>query len=411
MANKVELLAPAGNQEKLKIAILYGADAVYIGIDGYSLRGSAGSFKLGDLPAAVTFAHRHEVKAYIALNIFAHNQDFDSLPEILRVVAKSKADAIIVSDPGIFYQVRHILPRLPVHISTQANTTNRYAAEFWRDQGAKRVTLARELSLPEISLIAGRSGLETEVFVHGAMCISYSGRCFLSKYLAGRDANLGDCAHSCRWKYHLMEEKRSGEFLPVFEDRRGSYIFNSKDLRLAAFIPDLIKAGVSSFKIEGRMKSLHYVATVVRVYRSIVDNYYKLGKDFSFKREWLYELEKVSHRRYSTGFLDGESELEANENSTYIRRYDFVGLVEECRLNSGRLLVGVRNRLRIGDELEALMPNGNIMSFKLETIILGGEDVLEAHANDKIEIITNKPVMAGSILRRSNTSIKETDMN
>lgn len=407
--NKVELLAPAGNPEKLKFAILYGADAVYIGIDGYSLRGNAGSFKVNDLAPAVAFAHQRGAKVYIALNIFAHNQDFSRLPDILKAVEKSQADAIIVSDPGIFSQVRHSLPRMPVHISTQANTTNCFAAGFWHQQGAKRIVLARELSLTEIRQIVEKSNLETEVFIHGALCVSYSGRCFLSKYLAARDANLGDCAHSCRWKYYLMEEKRPGVFHPAFEDERGSYIFNSKDLRLAAFIPDLIKAGVNSFKIEGRMKSLHYVATVVRAYRSIIDSFYELGDEYSLKKEWLDELEKVSHRRYSSGFINGERELEADENSAYIRRYDFVGLVKERQSRPQRLLVGVRNRIKVGDELEALMPNGNVSSFKLEEIVLDGLDAPMAHANDEVEIVTDEPLMAGAILRRANPRIPEMD--
>jgi len=405
--NKVELLAPAGNPEKLKFAILYGADAVYIGIDGYSLRGNAGSFKISDLASAVTFAHQRGVKVYVALNIFAHNQDFERLPEVLKAVEKCGPDGVIVSDPGIFYQVRRSLPLMPIHISTQANTTNASAAIFWREQGAKRVVLARELSLAEIREIGAVSKLETEIFIHGAMCVSYSGRCFLSKYLAGRDANLGDCAHSCRWQYHLMEEKRPGVFHPAFEDERGSYIFNSKDLRLAAFIPDLIKAGVNSFKIEGRMKSLHYVATVVRAYRSIIDSYYSLGDEYSLKKEWLDELEKVSHRRYSSGFLNGESDLEAKSESAYIRRYDFVGLVKACQPRPQRSIVGVRNRVRVGDELEALMPDGNILSLKLKEMILDGSKVDEAHANSEIEIIADEPLMVGAILRRANSSDAE----
>lgn len=403
---KIELLAPAGNLEKLEFAIMYGADAVYLGIDGYSLRAGAGNFSIEELPGAVGLAHRSGVKVYAAVNIFARNQDLIPLPKVVDAVKESKVDAVIVGDPGIFNEIRKLAPKLEIHISTQANVTNSAAADFWHQHGAKRVTLARELNLSEISEISAICGAEIEVFVHGAMCISYSGRCFLSKYLTGRDANQGDCAHSCRWKYYLMEEKRPGAYLPVLEDKKGFYFFNSKDLCLATFIPQLIGARVSSFKIEGRMKSLHYLATVVSVYRSIIDSFYELGEDFKFKPEWLAELEKVSHRRYSTGFINGDGEIEVGESSAYIRDYDFVGVVKGRKEKSKRLLVEVRNWLKIGDYLEILTPDGQTIPLDLVEIIKDDELVEAAHANSQVEIPIDREIVSGSIIRRANSSVE-----
>lgn len=399
---KVELLAPAGNQEKLEFAVTYGADAVYLGIDGYSLRAGAGNFPPDELSAAVSYAHERGVKVYAALNIFAHNRDFSSLSPVLDAVGDSKVDALIVSDPGIFNIIRRQLPDIKIHISTQANVTNADAAGFWRQAGASRVNLARELSLAEIDEISAVSDIETEVFIHGAMCISYSGRCFLSKYLTGRNANQGDCAHSCRWKYYLTEEKRPGIYHPVLEDNRGFYFFNSNDLCLASFIPELIRAGVMSFKIEGRMKSLHYLATVVSVYRSIIDGYYEAGGNFRVKTECLAELEKVSHRRYSTGFLNGGIDNEAGESSGYIRDYDFVGVVRGYEREQARAVIDVRNRLNLGDELEILSPNGSCVTFRIPEIILAGESVSVSHANSRVEIPVDKEIIVSSIIRRAN---------
>lgn len=355
---KPELLAPAGNLEKLKIAVLYGADAVYLGGKAFGLRAGAGNFTLDEIHEGVEFAHAKKAKVYITVNIFAHNRDLCSLPEYLQQITRSGADAIIVSDPGIIKMAREIVPGMPIHLSTQANTTNWASAQFWQDIGISRLVLARELSLEEIAEIRRKTCLELEAFVHGAMCISYSGRCLLSNFLAGRGANQGECAHPCRWQYRLVEEKRPGEYLPIFEDERGSYILNSRDLCMLEHIPRMVEAGLDSFKIEGRMKSIHYVATIVKTYREAIDSYVYSPSTFKMREEWLAEVGKVSHRDYTTGFYFGRpGTVDHNyDSSAYRREYDFVALVLDYDHQKGIATLEERNRIQVGDELEFFGP-------------------------------------------------------
>lgn len=328
---KPELLAPAGNPEKLEIAYAYGADAAYIGGEVFSLRAGAGNFSMEEMAAGVRLAHSLGKRLYVAANIFAHNRDLDRLPEFLQFVEEIGVDGLIVSDPGVIAVARRVVPSLPLHLSTQANCTNKESALFWEGQGLERIILARELSLEEIREIRDTVSLELEVFVHGAMCVSYSGRCLLSSFLTGRSANRGDCSHPCRWKYHLVEEKRPGEYFPVYEDDRGTYILNANDLSMIEHIPELIAAGVNSFKIEGRMKSVYYVATVVKAYREAIDAWAEDPENWVFREKWLEELGKASHRTFSTGFFFGKpgSEDQNYVDSGYIRTHDFVGKVLE----------------------------------------------------------------------------------
>lgn len=300
---KPELLSPAGNLEKLKLAILYGADAVYCGGHNYGLREGADNFTLEELVEGTEFAHQHGGRIYITVNMIPHNDDLVGLDEYLHQLEEIGVDALIVSDPGVISILKQEGIQLPIHLSTQANAVNWASVLFWAEQGVERVILARELSKDEIIEIRKKTDISLEMFIHGSMCISYSGRCLLSNYMANRDANRGRCAHSCRWKYYLVEEKRPGEYYPVFEDEQGTYIMNSRDLCLIEHIPEVVETGVDSLKIEGRMKSLHYVATVTAVYRQAIDSYFKDPISYQFKPEWLEELKKVSHRDYTTGFF------------------------------------------------------------------------------------------------------------
>ncbi len=366
---KVELLAPAGNFEKLKAAIYYGADAVYFGGPAFGLRAFAHNFTQADLGEAVNFCHEHGVKAYVTVNIFAHNQDLAELPAYVRFLADTQVDAVIVADPGVLALVRAVAPALEVHLSTQANTTNSQAAGFWGRAGVKRVVLARELAGSEVAEICrANPELDFEVFVHGAMCISYSGRCLLSKYLTGRDANKGECAQVCRWKFRLEEEKRPGEYFPVAQDERGTYILNSQDLCLLEYLPELVQAGVKSLKIEGRMKSTYYVATVTKIWREAIDSYLSNPDGYQVKESWLEELGKVSHRPYTAGFWPSEpgqplAALTHLETSKYFRNYDFVGLVTESDSSTGEFIVEARNPIDYGDQIELLVPRGANQSF------------------------------------------------
>lgn len=367
MAGKIELLAPGGNLEKLKFALIYGADAVYIAGGTYGLRARAGNFSKEEMIEGIEFAHALGKKVYVTMNIIPRNEDFEGMAEYVRELKDIGADAVIVSDPGIFQIVRENAPDMHIHISTQANNTNYMSANFWHKMGASRIILARELSVNEIKEIREKTDkdLEMEAFVHGAMCMAYSGRCLLSGYMAGRDSNRGDCAQPCRWKYSLVEEKRPGEYYPVYENERGTFIFNSKDLCLLEYIPQLVEAGIGSFKIEGRMKSSYYVATVVRVYRKAIDSYLKDPEGWEFKPEWLEEVEKVSHREYSTGFFTGDANPSDTQNyktSSYIRGYDFVGLVRDYDEETGRATIEQRNKILVGDKLEVISPNGDDFS-------------------------------------------------
>lgn len=369
---KVELLAPAGNLEKLKIAISYGADAVYIGGEKFGLRAQSDNFSLHEMKQGVEFAHKRGKKVYLTMNIIPHNSDFDGMEEYIVNVLKIGIDAILVSDPGVFSVIKRVAPNMEIHISTQANNTNYRSANFWYDMGAKRVVLARELSLQEIKDIRANvpSDLELEMFVHGAMCISYSGRCLLSNYMTNRDSNKGECAHPCRWRYYLMEEKREGEYMPVFEDEKGTYIYNSKDLCLIEYLPDIIKAGVTSLKIEGRMKSAFYVATVVSAYRKAIDAYYRDKENYKFDVSLIDEVSKASHRAYTTGFFhkkpDGNEQI--YNTSTYIREYDFLGMVLEYNKDTKVAKIQQRNRMILGDDIEVLNPDGSVFKQKITSM-------------------------------------------
>ncbi len=401
---KIELLAPAGDLEKLRTAVLYGADAVYLGGRHFGLRAGAGNFTEEELAAGLVFAHERGVHVYVTVNIFAHNRDLAGLPAYLDTLCRAGVDAVIVSDPGVIGLVRRACPDLPVHLSTQANTTNWAAARFWEEQGVRRIVLARELSLQEIREIRERVALELEIFIHGAMCISYSGRCLLSNYLTGRDANRGDCAQSCRWKYALVEEKRPGEYFPIEEDERGSYIIGSKDLCLIEHIPELIDAGVSSFKIEGRMKSVNYVAGVVKAYRAAIDAYQGDPENYRFNPDWLEEIGKVSHRDYITGFLFGRPGPVGQHytREIYRRSHTFAGIVRGYEHDSGMAVVEQRNRFAVGDEVEIMVPQGE--SFKkMITAIFNEEGApVEAapHPQQIVRIPLGRPVPLYSILRK-----------
>lgn len=365
--NKPELLAPAGSLEKLKFAIMYGADAVYIGGEAFSLRVAAKNFTLSEIENGIKFAHDRGKKVYITANIIPHNADLKHFPDFVREVDRLGADAIIVADLGTFSIAREVAPNLDVHISTQANNTNYKSAQMWHKLGAKRIILARDLSFGEIKEIREKlsDDCEIEAFVHGAMCISYSGRCLLSNYLTHRDANKGACAHPCRWKYYLMEEKRPGEYMPVFENERGTFIYNSKDLCMIEHIPELIDAGVGSFKIEGRVKNELYVATVTKAYRMAIDRYFD-DKNYTVDESVTSELEKVSHREYTPGFYfgkpDGNQQLYTS--NTYIQDYTIVGVVKAYK--DGIATVMQKNRFFRGDELEVIRPDGDDFTFTVE---------------------------------------------
>lgn len=355
--NKPELLAPAGNLEKMEMALAYGADAVYCGGTAYGLRAKAGNFTLEELAKGVQMAHAKGKRVYVTVNIIPHNEDLEDLDDYLRDLASVHVDALIVSDPGILTIAQRVVPSMEIHLSTQANTTNWATAQFWFDHGVSRIVLARELSIDEIRSISDRVSGEIETFIHGAMCISYSGRCLLSNYMTHRDANRGDCAQACRWKYHLVEETRPGQYMPVYEDDQGTHIMNSKDLCLIEHIPQLVQAGIKAFKIEGRMKSVHYVATVTKVYRQAIDRYYADPASYRFDPAWLDEIAKASHRDYTTGFYFEQPGPEAHNYGTslYKRPVDFVGVVRESR--NGSLLVEQRNNFKVGEILELVGPS------------------------------------------------------
>lgn len=403
---KPELLAPAGNLEKLKVAVLYGADAVYLGGRHFGLRAGAGNFGEEELAEGVCFAHERGARVYVTVNIFAHNSDLDTLPDYLDSIRAAGVDGVIVSDPGVIELVRRLHPGLPVHLSTQANTTNWAAAGFWERQGVSRIVLARELSLAEIKEIRERAGVELEIFIHGAMCVSYSGRCLLSNYFTGRDANRGDCAQPCRWRYALVEEKRPGEYLPIEEDGRGTYFLGSRDLCLIEHIPALLEAGISSFKIEGRMKSVNYVAGVVKAYRQALDAYLEDPESYRFDPAWLEEISKVSHRDYTTGFLFGSPGPSGQhyEGEIYRRSHTFVGLVRGYEQGERIALVEQRNRFAVGDEVEIMVPKGN--GFKQTVTVIYDEEgnSVEAapHPRQMVRVPVDCALPEYSIIRKIN---------
>lgn len=401
---KPELLAPAGNMEKLKMALLYGADAVYLGGKAFGLRAFGGNFTNEELQEAVDFAHKLGKKIYVTVNIFPHNSDIAKLPAYLTFLNEIKVDAILVADLGVFTLAKEYAPDVELHISTQANNTNWAAVNAWAELGASRVVLAREMSLEEIKEIREKCSVELEMFVHGAMCISYSGRCLMSNYLTGRDANRGSCAQPCRWNYALVEEKRPGQYFPVLEDERGTYIFNSKDMCLLPYLPDVIASGVDSLKIEGRMKSVHYAASVVKAYREAIDSYFAAPEQFEVKKEWVEELDKVSHRAYTTGFYYGRptEKDQIYGTSSYTQTSDFVGLVLDYDEKIGFATVEQRNNMKVGQEIEIFQPHlAGYRQILQEMYNDEGEAIQVApHPQQIVKIRMDRPVEPYGILRR-----------
>lgn len=405
MYRKPELLIPASSLEVLKTAVMFGADAVYIGGEAFGLRARAKNFSMEDMKEGILFAHEHDVKVYVTANILAHNDDLEGVRGYFRELKEIKPDAVIISDPAVFTIAKEEIPEIDIHISTQANNTNYGTFRFWHKLGATRVVTARELSLEEIKEIRKHipEEMEIETFIHGAMCISYSGRCLLSSFMAGRDANRGACTHPCRWKYAVMEESRPGEYMPVYENERGTYIFNSKDLCMIEHIPELLEAGIDSFKIEGRMKTALYVATVARTYRMAIDDYRK-SPDYYKERIPFYksEIAKCTYRQYTTGFFFGKPDetTQIYDSNTYIKEYTYLGIVGEEK--DGRYRIEQRNKFSVGEIIEVMKPNGeNIEAEVLEILNEDGETQMSApHPKQVLFINLGIKLEPYDILRR-----------
>ena len=402
----VELLIPASSLEVLKIAVIYGADAVYIGGEVFGLRAKAKNFSMEDMAEGIQFAHEHGVKVYVTANILAHNGDLEGVREYFAQLKEIKPDALIISDPGIYTIAKEICPEIERHISTQANNTNYGTYQFWWNQGAKRVVTARELSLNEIAEIRKNipDEMEIETFVHGAMCISYSGRCLLSNYFTGRDANQGACTHPCRWKYAVVEEKRPGEYLPVYENERGTYIFNSKDLCMIEHIPELIEAGIDSFKIEGRMKTALYVATVARTYRKAIDDYLTSSEKYKENMDWyLEQISNCTYRQFTTGFFFGKPSEESQiyDNNTYIKEYTYLGIVGE-RNEEGLYRIEQRNKFSVGEQIEVMKPDGRNIPVTVKRIVNEDGNEMESapHPKQVLYIDLGQELEMYDILRR-----------
>ena len=403
---ETELLVPASSLEVLKVAVIYGADAVYIGGEVYGLRAKAKNFSKEDMIEGIKFAHEHGVKVYVTSNILAHNEDLEGVKEYFRELNEIKPDALIIADPAVFMLAKEICPDIERHISTQANNTNYGTYKFWYELGAKRVVSARELSLKEIKEIRANipDDLEIETFIHGAMCISYSGRCLLSNYFTGRDANHGECTHPCRWKYAVVEEQRPGEYLPVYENERGTYIFNSKDLCMIEHVPDLLASGIDSFKIEGRMKTALYVATVARTYRKAIDDCKESEEKYLANLDWYKEqISACTYRQFTTGFFYGKPSEESQiyDNNTYNIGYTYLGITG--KLNSeGYFEIEQRNKFSVGETIEIMKPNGD----NIEVEVLGikneeGEDMESCpHPKQKLFIKLSVTPDEFDILRR-----------
>ena len=401
-----ELLIPASSLEVLKIAVIYGADAVYIGGEAFGLRAKAKNFSMEEIKEGIAFAHAHDVKVYITANILAHNGDLDGVREYFAELREIKPDALIISDPGVYMIAKEVCPEIERHISTQANNTNYGTYRFWYEQGAKRVVSARELSLAEIKEIRANipDDLEIETFIHGAMCISYSGRCLLSNYFTGRDANQGACTHPCRWKYAVVEEKRPGEYLPVYENERGTYIFNSKDLCMIEHIPELMESGIDSFKIEGRMKTALYVATVARTYRRAIDDYKQSPELYREHMAWYQEqISNCTYRQFTTGFFFGKPSDEAQiyDNNTYVKEYTYLGIVGE-RNEEGLYRIEQRNKFSVGESIEVMKPDGANITVTVQRIVdEEGHDMESApHPKQVLYIDLGQPLAMYDILRR-----------
>lgn len=403
---KPELLVPASSLEVLKIAVIFGADAVYIGGEAFGLRAKAKNFTKEEMEEGIAFAHEYGVKVYVTVNILAHNRDLEGVKEYLGELGELNPDGLIIADPGIFMLAKEICPEIERHISTQANNTNYETFLFWYNLGAKRVVTARELSLEEIRQIREHipQDMEIETFVHGAMCISYSGRCLLSNYLVGRDANQGACTHPCRWKYSIVEETRPGEYMPVFENERGTYIFNSKDLCMIEHMDDLLNVGVDSLKIEGRMKTALYVATVARTYRKAIDDYFESPDKYRKNLPWYQEqISNCTYRQFTTGFFYGKPDENAQiyDNNTYIKEYTYLGFAENVT-EDGMAQITQRNKFSVGETIEVMKPNGENLKVKVKRILdEDGQEVESApHPQQKLFVDADVTFQPYDILRR-----------
>ncbi len=403
---KPELLIPAGSLETLRTAIIYGADAIYMGGQQFGLRAKAKNFTLDQMKQGIEEAHQQKVKVYITANIIAHNEDIEEVYSYFKDLKTLEPDAVIIADPGMLAVAQEVMPEMELHLSTQANNTNYMSAAFWHKNGIKRIVVARELSFKEIQEIHDKTPktLDIEAFVHGAMCISYSGRCLLSNYMTGRDANKGACTHPCRWRYHLVEETRPGEYMPIEENKRGTYIYNSKDLCMIGHIPDIIHAGIKSLKIEGRMKTALYVATVTRAYRRAIDDYFEDEEKYRRNIDsYLEEVQKCTHRQFTTGFYynkpSGQDQI--YDSNTYIRNYTFVGKVLSYDIEHQIVKLQQRNKFIVGDTLEAMQDGGNILLQVKEMWNEEGEHVESApHPKQVITLRSDIPLRKGTIIRK-----------
>ncbi len=412
---KPELLIPAGNLETLRTAVMYGADAIYIGGDMYGLRAKARNFSMEHMKEGIAFAHAHGKKVYVTANITAHNQDLEGIRQYfkeLKEFGENRPDAIIISDPGVFMIAQEEIPEVELHISTQANNTNYESYRFWHKQGATRVVSARELSMAELAQLRARipEDMEIETFVHGAMCIAYSGRCLLSNYFTGRDANMGECTHSCRWRYHIVEEHRPGEYLPIEESEKGTYIFNSKDLCMIEYIPELVQAGINSFKVEGRMKTALYVATVARTYRKAIDDYFNDPQEYEKnKSSYLDEVKKGVNRQFTTGFFFDKPKHEDQiyEHNTYEKAYTYLGTISGER--DGLYQLEQKNKFSLGETIEVIKPNGSTTEVIVRTIQDEQGEAMESCPHPKqmiyIELAIADAVSSGQTIKLNNYDI------
>ena len=403
---KPELLIPASSLEVLKTAVVFGADAVYIGGEAFGLRAKAKNFSMEDMKEGIAFAHAHGVKVYVTANILAHNRDLEGVRAYFEELKEIKPDALIIADPGVFMLAKEICPEIERHISTQANNTNYLTYQFWYQQGAKRVVSARELSMEELRELRAHipEELEIETFVHGAMCISYSGRCLLSNYFTGRDANQGACTHPCRWKYAVMEESRPGEYLPVYENERGTYIFNSKDLCMIEHIPELLESGIDSFKIEGRMKTALYVATVARTYRKAIDDCLKSRELYEEHMPWYKEqIAACTYREFTTGFFYGKPDESSQiyDNNTYQKGYTYLGIVGDVDAEN-YIHLEQRNKFSVGEMIEIMKPDGENLAVRVEAILNEEGEAMESapHPQQKLRVKLSGKADACDILRR-----------
>ncbi|MGN0333402.1 MAG: U32 family peptidase [Lachnospiraceae bacterium] len=400
-----ELLIPASSLEVLKTAVIFGADAVYIGGESFGLRAKAKNFSMDDMKEGIAFAHEHGVRVHVTVNILAHNDDLEGVKQYLCELKELKPDALIIADPAIFMMAKEICPEIERHVSTQANNTNYGTYQFWWNLGAKRVVSARELSLKEIKEIREKipEEMEIESFIHGAMCISYSGRCLLSNYFTGRDANQGACTHPCRWKYSIVEETRPGEYMPVYENERGTYIFNSKDLCMIEHIPEMIDAGIDSFKIEGRMKTALYVATVARTYRKAIDDYLESPEKYKKNMPWyLDQISNCTYRQFTTGFYFGKPSEESQiyDSNTYVKEYTYLGIVGDVK--EGMCCIEQRNKFSVGEKIEIMKPNGENIETTVKKIVNedGKEQESAPHPKQVLYIELDSQAEKYDILRR-----------